>query len=303
MISVVIPLYNKENSIATTINSVLIQTFYDFEIVVVDDGSTDNSALVVEKLCDRYRNIHLIKKHNGGVSSARNTGIRESKGEYIAFLDADDLWHPDYLFELNSLIQKFPDVGIYELGYKQIQKEEFLTLTHEENSENIPYGIVSNPWDEHAVFWTGSSSSSKAALIEVGLFDERISHGEDLDMWYRLLLYKGGAFSKRCLAYYVQDADNRAMNEFIPFEKHLPFFIEKYSNFRKGNVEFRKYFDEQCLYRLFPYVLIKDYRKDLKRVLSQIDFSLQKKSMRYRFLFPRMYIFYKHIIKRQWTYR
>lgn len=293
MISVVIPLFNKVNSIESTLESVMAQTCRDFEVVVVDDGSTDDSYDVVERLrlsdAERNKKIRLLHKENGGVSSARNAGIMAAQGEYVAFLDADDLWASTYLEELINLIADFPGAGIYGMGSNAILKSEQFA----EDEKNGFRGWVSNPWDKNFGFWTGSSSSSsRANLIAVGLFDERMAYGEDLDMWYRLLLYGGGVVCSKCLAFYVQDAENRAMNKVIPFEKHLPFYIEKYTESRKNNLEFRKYFDEQCLYRLFPYTGIRKYRKDLKRVLRQIDFSLQKPSMRLRFMFPRLYKLY-----------
>lgn len=95
MISVVIPLYNKEKQIKRTLQSVLTQTFQDFEIVIVNDGSTDNSVIEVEKLKDPR--IRLVHQKNAGVSAARNKGIEEAKYELIAFLDADDEWQSEYL--------------------------------------------------------------------------------------------------------------------------------------------------------------------------------------------------------------
>src|SRR5690606_29446795 len=106
MFSVVIPLYNKERSIKQTVQSVLDQTFTDFEIVIVNDGSTDNSLQVVENIDDQR--IRIINKPNGGVSSARNKGINEANFNWIAFLDGDDLWKPNHLEIIRGLIDKFP---------------------------------------------------------------------------------------------------------------------------------------------------------------------------------------------------
>ena len=106
MISIVIPLYNKEKSIATTLESVLAQSYTNYEVIVVDDGSTDNSANVVRELVNDK--IRLISKPNGGVCSARNRGIQEAKSQYVAFLDADDLWEKDYLEEQVKMIADFP---------------------------------------------------------------------------------------------------------------------------------------------------------------------------------------------------
>lgn len=295
MISIVIPLYNKEKSIENTLSSVLKQTFTDYEIIVVDDGSTDNSLEVVNQCLSSLKNVKIIVKKNGGVSSARNAGIIAAKGEYVAFLDGDDIWESNYLETLAKLISDYPDCTIWGLGYGQLING--IETAQSNTSFNNYRGIIDNVWINYPGIWTGSSS--RASLIVAGLFDERITHGEDIDMWWRLLLNGKGAIDYTdTYAFYNQDSENRAMNKVIPFEKHLPFYIEKYESYRKGNVEFRRFFDKQCLYRLFPYATMPKYRKDLRRVLSQIDFSLQKKSMRYRFCFPRLYRFYSKLVGR-----
>ena len=290
MISVVIPLYNKEKSICFAIESVLAQTYPEYELVVVDDGSTDRSAEMVESLLPAGKG-KLIRKENGGVSSARNRGILEAKGEHIAFLDADDIWEPTYLEELRNLIDECPDAGIYGVGIGSSLKG---IKSSEPNDFPLGYcGYVENPWSLRFGCWTGSSTTIlKLAFEKVGMFDERMAYGEDLDMWWRVLLEYKGAFLNQTLAYYIQDSENRAMNRVIPFEKHLPFFIEKYAEWRESNPEFRQFFDRECVYRLYPYATIPKYRKDLKRVLSQIDFSQLKSSMRMRFVFPRLYGLY-----------
>ena len=116
MISVVIPLYNKEKSIASTLHSVINQTFKDYEIVIVNDGSTDNSVAEVEKIHDAR--IRLINQQNAGVSAARNRGIEEAKGELIAFLDADDEWLPEYLSTQYKLFLKYPKCSVFACNYE-----------------------------------------------------------------------------------------------------------------------------------------------------------------------------------------
>ena len=118
--SIVIPMYNKANVVMDTINSVREQTFKDFECIIVDDGSTDDSVLVVEKYLREDARFRLIKKHNGGVSSARNEGIRQAKKPYIAFLDADDLWNKYYLEVMSFLIDSLPNNGIYGCGWRHL---------------------------------------------------------------------------------------------------------------------------------------------------------------------------------------
>ena len=111
MISVVIPLYNKSLTIGNTISSVLNQSCQDFEVVIVDDGSTDNSVEVVNQYVSDSSKIRLFHQANQGVCAARNKGVYESKGEFVAFLDADDLWHPRYLELMNNMIKDEPDAG------------------------------------------------------------------------------------------------------------------------------------------------------------------------------------------------
>lgn len=290
MISVVIPLYNKEKSIGSTIRCVLNQTYTDFEIVVVDDGSTDNSANVVREFEDKR--VRLICKENGGVSSARNEGILAARGEYISFLDGDDFWEPEYLETLNRLILDYPYASIYGIKRGCICNDH--KIEDNKNSFVGYRGIVDDVWNNYPDSWTGSSSSSrKDLLLSIGLFDTRMAYGEDLDMWWRLLLIGDGAIDNtRTLMYYVQDSENRAMNKFIPFERHIPFYIEKYEKWRKENASFRKFFDTQCVYRLLQYATMPKYKKDIKRVLKQIDFSQLKLSMKLRFVFPRLYNLY-----------
>ena len=288
MISVIIPLYNKAQSIAETLRSVLNQTYKDYEIIVINDGSTDNSVQVVESIKDSR--IKLFNKPNGGVSSARNYGIQKAKYEYIAFLDADDYWEPTYLEELVKLINDFPNAGLYGLGFGHIWQENKELINHD--LPDLFRGIIENPWQRGCIYWTGSTTTTKTVIQSVGLFDERISHGEDLDMWYRILLRYSGVFYNKTLAYYRQDSENRAMDKVIPLNSFLPFYIEKYSRDRKENHSFCIYFDRQCLYFLFPYILHNRRDKELKRILRQIDFSQQKLSMRLRFWCPRLYNFY-----------
>lgn len=120
MISVVIPLYNKEKSITTTLQSVIDQTYTDWELIVVNDGSTDNSLAVVKnfvaKLPITNHKFQILEQPNGGVSVARNTGLLVAQGEYIAFLDGDDIWEPTYLEEAAQLIHDYPNGAIYGLG-------------------------------------------------------------------------------------------------------------------------------------------------------------------------------------------
>lgn len=143
MISVVIPLYNKEASIAQSLKSVLSQEYDDFEVVIVDDGSTDGSVAVVEAINDPR--IRLIKQENGGPSKARNTGVKNAKGEWILFLDADDELEPDALEYFANLIRKFSDFKFFCAPfYDSIGGHKSLSFQYID-------GIVKDPFYEFCI--------------------------------------------------------------------------------------------------------------------------------------------------------
>lgn len=290
MISVVIPLYNKEKSIAKTLESVLAQSYTDYEVIVVDDGSTDNSANVVKDFIahidcrcidDRWT---LLTQANAGVSAARNAGILAANGEYVAFLDGDDLWDKDFLKEMVQLILDYPGKSIYGLGCAQIIGDKIPT----EKGSSYYRGITE--WNWKTMAYTGSSACvSKKDAIEVGLFDTRMTHGEDVDMWWRLLLKNGGACYTKPYAYYRQDAENRATHKSIPLEKFIPYYIDKYEEARAKNKEFRKFFDQEMIYRLYLCLFDKHNRKEARRLAAKLDYSQLKFSMRFRMICPHLY--------------
>ena len=143
MISVVIPLYNKAHTIVNTLTTVMNQTYQDFEVVITNDGSTDNGVEVINKHFHDSR-IRIVNQENAGVSAARNRGIDEAKGEWIAFLDADDEWLPTYLETIISSIARNPDNEIfitarYSQNYETTVRHE---ICSESGSKNIRIGSI-----------------------------------------------------------------------------------------------------------------------------------------------------------------
>ena len=293
-ISIVIPLYNKQNSIAATLQSVFVQTYTNYEVIVVDDGSTDDSFAVAKQVIGERSEVRgkVIQKANGGVSSARNAGIMAASGEYIAFLDGDDLWHPEYLATLHQLIVDYPDATIYGIGCTTMCGDEMPNV----KTGTSTRGVLENPWVNYPSCLTGSSTTARRAkLIDVGLFDIRMTHGEDIDMWWRLLLSGKGVIDNRVLAYYRQDTENRAMNRAIPLEKHIPYYIDKYAEARANNMDFRRYFDREMIYRLYPYLFDARYKKTAQKLAKQMDYRLQKWTMRFRMVCPHVYRIYEKL--------
>lgn len=208
MISVVIPLYNKEKQIAHTLQSVFNQTLQDFEIVIVDDGSTDGSVAEVEKYSDSR--IRLIRQTNAGVSAARNRGIEEARYDLIAFLDADDEWKPEYLATQYYLSQKYPDCNVFACNYEFRDTEGKVTPTI---IRKLPFtsddGILTNYFEvascSHPPLWTSAVMVKTQAIQAIGGFPVGIKSGEDLLTWARLAVNDKIAYSKISLAVFIRD--------------------------------------------------------------------------------------------------
>lgn len=175
-VSVIIPLYNKQNSIGYTIDSVLAQDFKDFELLIINDGSTDNSLEVINKYTDSR--IHIINKKNEGVSMTRNRGVQEASSDLIFFLDADDKIYPDCLSVLMRLYEDYPNADLwsanYEKGYNHAQSTVLADL---------PRGYVQNMskmlWLRKWNFRTGSFMCTKSSFIKSGGFPTEMTVGED----------------------------------------------------------------------------------------------------------------------------
>lgn len=207
MISVVIPLYNKEKQIASTLQSVLNQSFQDFEVVIVDDGSTDGSVDVVKRFSDPR--IRVIKQKNAGVSVARNRGIEEANGEYVALLDGDDEWLPVYLETQIALAAKYPQCDVFATNYKFRNQNGQETPTI---IRNLPFksedGVLSNYFQvastSHPPICSISIMARKEAFLAIGGFPAGIKSGEDLLTWARLACKYKIAYSNKPLAVFIE---------------------------------------------------------------------------------------------------
>lgn len=214
MISVIIPLYNKAPFITSTLQCVLQQTFTHYEIVVVDDGSTDDGVARVESVADDR--IRIIRQKNGGVSAARNRGIAEARGEFVAFLDADDEWKPDYLSSQMELVRKYPQCDVFASNYefRNVEGKVTHTIINKLPFESID-GVLDNYFEvascSHPPLWTSAVMVRKAAIQSVGGFPVGIKSGEDLLTWARLAVKYQIAYATASLAVFV--FDERAFNE------------------------------------------------------------------------------------------
>lgn len=204
LISVIIPLYNKENFIEATLKSALNQTFTDFEILIINDGSTDKSEEKVLQFNDDR--IQIFSTINQGVSAARNLGIEKASGKMIAFLDADDYWFPDFLENMISLIEKYPDENVFSSAIKvQIKEKTFdATYSISKNPEVQILNFFEASHDQGAIF-TSSAVFKKSVFETAGNFDVDLKTDEDTDLWIRIGLHYPIVFSWKIGAKYNYD--------------------------------------------------------------------------------------------------
>ncbi|MFW6116145.1 MAG: glycosyltransferase family 2 protein [bacterium] len=180
-VSVVIPAYNHAPYVAQTISSILAQTWRDFEIIVVDDGSTDETPQIIAQFGDQIR---YVWQANRGIAAARNTGIRQARGEFISFLDDDDLWAPDYLETVVPVLEQDPDTMAVHTGWQAID-EKGRPLSRRSVRVVPPDQL----FDALLVggFFTGACVTvRKTCLDRVGPLDEMLQGCDDLDLWLRI---------------------------------------------------------------------------------------------------------------------
>lgn len=209
-VSVVIPLYNKVAHIARAIECVLAQSCADFELLVVDDGSTDGSADVVRRYADAR--IRLVVQANAGVSAARNRGVAEARFDLVAFLDADDEWRPDFLESVLRLRDRFPQAAVWATAYSVVATDgksfqpEFLGTAAAGATGGLIDFFQSGDWKPvHA----SAFMVQKDALVRAGGFPVAIRIGEDWDTWMRLALRYPIAWLPQAKCVVYQDAENR----------------------------------------------------------------------------------------------
>lgn len=241
LFSVIIPLYNKADTIERALKSVRAQTCRDFEVVVVDDGSTDNSAEIVERF-EGIDHLRLIRQENAGVSAARNRGVEVAEGEYAAFLDADDYWDKDYLKTVAEVITKMNRPVIAGTGFywvqegrtwKTVGRGKFTTV------DFIPECAIFQPMH------TSSVAVRREEFLSVGGFDVRHGFYEDLELLFKLTLRfpRRVAMSRSAHSYHMGDAGFSITKTLGSRERAFPHLqlLEAGSGERTGSRSVRKF--------------------------------------------------------------
>ena len=207
-ITVVMPLYNNAKEVQRALRSVLDQTVSEFEVLVVNDGSTDGGDAIVRMVNDKR--IRIINQSNKGVSAARNRGVAEAKGDLIAFLDADDEWKPDFLETIMRLYGNFTTCSLFATHYFYREIDGTLrTPILRKLPPGMWEGVLENYFETAAhsdpPLWSSAIAVKKAALLSAGGFPEGISIGEDLLTWARLAMKFEIAYSKKqCAVFWLR---------------------------------------------------------------------------------------------------
>lgn len=285
--SVIIPLYNKAPYVAKAIESVLSQTFNDYELIIVDDGSKDNSAAIAAQTIEGHANCRLVRQENAGVSMARNNGVAFSQGEYLCFLDADDWWEPMFLKEIANLIEEFPDAGIYGTNYTIVNEGKHKTRVARIGVEDgFEKGYINYCQAYAKTMYMPLTSISVAiprmVFEEMQGFKKGIKLGEDFLLWIHIALKYKVAFLNNPLAYYNQDVDvaNRGVGHLHNPEEHMLWNLTDLEKLEESDADYKQLIDNLRTYGLFPYYLSKEYYRATKKELDKVDWMHQSKKTR-----------------------
>jgi glycosyltransferase involved in cell wall biosynthesis len=275
--SVIIPLYNKENFIEKTMQSILNQTFQDFEIIVVNDGSTDRSE---EKLIQfQDSRIQYYHKENAGVSSARNLGIEKASANYITFIDADDYWYPDFLKVMYENITNLSDYKVFSAAIEVDTSKKVIpsqySIIKTGDYEIVNYFKASL---KESVIFTSCAVFDRSIFTEIGNFDTNIKSGQDTDLWVRIGLKYPVLFTWKVLARYVYDENSLSKNtNFIASKMDFTKFLE----YEKSNSDLKKFLD---LNRFSLAIKSKIAKEDILFKKHCEDINLQNLNLRKRIL-------------------
>jgi glycosyltransferase involved in cell wall biosynthesis len=211
-VSVVVPAYNVEKYLRVCLDSILAQSLTDFEVIVVNDGSTDQTQAICESYCDPR--IRLINQQNRGLAAARNTGIRHARAKLVAFLDSDDFWHSDKLFMHVTHLNANPHIGVSYSGSTFVdddgkemgiaQKPKLTNIDARDLFCRNPIGNGSAPVIRKTVLDQVAFRGNDASLLKRDYFDENLRQSEDVELWVRIALSTSWQFEglKECLTYY-----------------------------------------------------------------------------------------------------
>jgi len=289
-VSVIIPAFNVANTIQETLRSVFFQTYDNFEVLVVDDGSTDDTLTILQEEANLHENLRIFTKKNGGPASARNIGLRNAQGEYIAFIDGNDLWVPEKLTEHVQYMDEHSDIG-----YSYTDAECFRIANGKHtNVRNFVCAVQGDVFKNQ--FWSNFIINStvimrRSCIETVGLQDETQSFigVEDFDYWLRLNReFKLGCVSKILTKYRLSDANLVGDSYEKGFSKHVLIYKKFYDKFETTE-ELVGYSKNAALSDLYLRYAFKnfeeeDYLRALMKVSASARYNLSNALKALRFI-------------------
>lgn len=287
------PLYNKAPYVRKAVESVVGQTYHDWELVVVDDCSTDDSAAVAEQIADRrIRVVHLVE--NGGVGAARNRGVAESTSQWICFLDADDWWEPTFLEEMAGVIERHPNAGIYGTSY-YIVKNGRRRVAPIGVDDGFTEGEINYCRVYAKTLCMPMTSISvclpRRVFDDAGGFPEDIKLGEDFLLWVHIALKHKVVLLNKPLSNYNQDVDVafRGTHHLHEPQYHMLWHLEDLEALEKTNTDYKQMVDNMRTYSLWPYYLDRRHHAASMKELSKVDWGRQSSTTRHRYRQPRWF--------------
>lgn len=280
--SVIIPTYNREKLISTAIDSVLSQTFTDFELIIVDDGSQDNTKGVIQKYIERDERVHYIYKKNGGQNSALNAGLNCITGRYVAFLDSDDSWLPTKLEKVFRRFQEDEEIGVVYHQTGIINKGK-LQAVNEACLEGYVYKEV---LEQEFLASQISLAAKRECMEQIGGYDEKFAQYQDDDMCFLLAKnYKIGVI-KEVLSIIGGEANDRMSDDGFKMAQYYLVLIEKYKE------DILQFCGDQKLAEMYyragekySYIGDKEKAKELFVIAKRYDISGKYKKYNFVFVF------------------
>jgi glycosyltransferase involved in cell wall biosynthesis len=241
LVSVIIPTYNREKIITRAIDSVFAQTYRDFEIVVLDDGSQDNTRAVAQAYGPK---VHYFYQDNKGIAGARNAGMHQTAGDYIAFLDSDDYWLPGKLEQQMALFSQHPEYGMVGCQCGSVQ----IDGTYREKNRPGKSGWILYDLFNKNFIRTSSAVITRACLEKVGGFDETLREGEEYDYWLRIAAEFAIGFINEPLTVYVDNTDGMSTDSLTGRLHRLKVLEKKYLKKKIPPQMYRRRIADTCHY-------------------------------------------------------
>jgi glycosyltransferase involved in cell wall biosynthesis len=254
------------------LKSVLNQSFEDYEIIVINDGSTDQSAELVKSF--KSEKIKLFSQENLGASVARNNAVKLSKGQYLAFIDADDVWKNDHLECIHQSIITFPDCGLYATNYliKHNKKYTAPAKLNIELTTNSPFKLKNffKASLKDTIVWTSASCIEKSKFEAYGMFNPNYLSGQDLDLWIRIAINEPIVFHPKHTMIYNRSIENSLCK--IEANEARFFLFNSFKKYEKNNPSIKEYLDLKR-YGLALRTKINSELKIYKDTIDTIDIS------------------------------